>query len=81
MKAAVAVGFGDIDKNIELRLGWPKPASEDIPKGYLLIRVLACALAPGDARVLSGATDFIQLPKGGHPYVIGKQPKEQTYGL
>lgn len=73
MKAAVATGFGDIDENIALRTDWPMPKGDAIPEGYLVIRVLACALAPGDPRVLSGATDFVQLPKQGHPYVIGKQ--------
>lgn len=73
MKAAVAEGFGDIDENISIREDWPIPESQDVPEGYLVIRVLACALAPGDPRVLSGATDFVQLPKQGHPYVIGEQ--------
>lgn len=72
MKAAVAKGFDSVDENIVLRMDWPVPTSQDIPEGCLLIRVLACALAPGDPRILSGATDYVQLPKGGHPYVIGK---------
>lgn len=37
----------------------------------LLIKVLACAIAPGDVRVLSGNTDYMQMPESGHPYVIG----------
>jgi NADPH:quinone reductase-like Zn-dependent oxidoreductase len=70
MKAAVATGFGDIDENIHVRTDWPTPALPE--KGsYLLIRVLTCALAPGDVRVLSGATEYVQLPATGHPYVVG----------
>jgi NADPH:quinone reductase-like Zn-dependent oxidoreductase len=37
----------------------------------LLVRVLACALAPGDARLLKGSCDYAQLPFPGHPYVVG----------
>jgi NADPH:quinone reductase-like Zn-dependent oxidoreductase len=71
MKAVVATGFGAIDENIYLRTDWPKPFLPPDSKGLMIIRVLACALAPGDVRVLSGKTDWMQLPKGGHPYVIG----------
>lgn len=75
MKAAVALGFGEIDQQIVMRSGWPTPS---LPKPhsksksqYILIKVLACAVAPGDVRVLSGLTDYVQLPPGGYPYVIG----------
>jgi alcohol dehydrogenase len=75
MKAAIATGFGDIDDNIFLRDNVPKPTLQDLSESerseHLVIRVLACALAPGDVRLLSGETDYIQLPKSGHPYVIG----------
>ena len=37
----------------------------------MLIRVLAVALAPGDSRMLKGDCDWIQHPKGGHPFIIG----------
>lgn len=70
MKAAVATGFGEIDGNIFVRTDWPVPSSPPPPE-HLVVRVLACALAPGDVRVLSGKTDFVQLPESGHPYVIG----------
>jgi NADPH:quinone reductase-like Zn-dependent oxidoreductase len=70
MKAAVATGFGDIDKNIFLRNDWPTPTMDPDDEDHLIIRVLACALAPGDARVLSGNTAYVQLPEG-PPYVIG----------
>ena len=83
MKAAVATGFGDIDTNIFVRSDWPTPSlnydsynnnkkkqhEKDDP--LLIIRVLACALAPGDVRVLSGKTDYMQLPPSGHPYIVG----------
>jgi hypothetical protein len=72
MKAVVAKGFGDIDQNIVLCKDWPLPEMNIAPEGYLLIRVLSCALAPGDPRILSGATDYVQLPKDRHPYVIGE---------
>lgn len=72
MKAAIATGFGKINENIEVVDNWPVPKlDEKHKKDELLIRILACALAPGDVRVLSGKTDWIQLPKGGHPYIIG----------
>jgi NADPH:quinone reductase-like Zn-dependent oxidoreductase len=73
MKVAVATGFGEINDNIFVRNDWPTPElpSDDNNGDHLIIRVLACALAPGDVRVLSGKTDYIQLPKSGHPYVIG----------
>jgi len=38
---------------------------------FIILRVLACALAPGDVRLLSGKTSYVQLPPGGHPYVPG----------
>ncbi|KAL3922738.1 MAG: hypothetical protein SGILL_002041 [Bacillariaceae sp.] len=76
MRAAVATGFGDVDGNIFLRDNVPVPTLSSTTRGNrqpteMLIRVLAVSLAPGDPRVLSGATDWIQLPKGGHPYIIG----------
>jgi len=84
MKAAIALDFGDIDVDthiVQLRDDWPTPqfpSPVDTEKGdrddddpLVLIKVLACALAPGDARVLSGKTRFVQTPPGGLPYVIG----------
>lgn len=71
MKAAVATGFGNIDDNIFLRDDWPTPTIDlDDDQEHLIIRVLACALAPGDVRVLSGKTAKIQLPEG-PPWVLG----------
>lgn len=69
MKAAIATGFGDIDTHVHVHSDWPVPPP---PKHCeLTVRVLACALAPGDVRVLSGKTDYVQMPASGHPYVIG----------
>jgi len=41
------------------------------PESYMLIKVHACALAPGDCRLLTGKTDKFQLPQSGRPYVVG----------
>ena len=70
MKACVATGFGEINKNVFVREEWPTP-KDPPPPGHLIIKVLSCALAPGDVRVLSGKTDYIQLPDHGHPYIPG----------
>lgn len=70
MKAAVATGFGGIEENIGIRDDWPTPQLDPEDTEHLLVHVLACALAPGDVRVLSGKTAYVQLPDG-PPYVIG----------
>lgn len=73
MKAAIATGFGAIDENVfvqdDVKARPTLPTTNTYE--YMVIRVLACALAPGDVRVLSGKTDYMQLPEGGHPYIIG----------
>jgi len=72
MKAGIATGFGSPETgNIFVKSDWPVPELPKEKDDYMLIRVLACALAPGDVRVLSGKTDYVQLPEGGHPYVVG----------
>mmetsp|Transcript_30811 Transcript_30811/g.67644 ORF Transcript_30811/g.67644 Transcript_30811/m.67644 type:complete len:363 (-) Transcript_30811:74-1162(-) len=72
MKAIVATGFGDIDSNVHLDDDFPTPTLPAKDDGkHMIIRVLACALAPGDVRVLSGKTDYMQMPECGFPYVIG----------
>lgn len=69
MRAVVSVDFGNIDKNIQMDLSRPMPPE---PKeGEMLIKVLACALAPGDVRLFEGFGRYMQMPEGGHPYVIG----------
>lgn len=73
MKAAIATGFGhDIDTLIHMRDDWPTPTlADDKRNDEILVRVLACALAPGDVRVLSGACDWVQHPGHTFPYVVG----------
>lgn len=72
MKAAVATGFGAIDENVFFRDDIPRPTLPTTSKeDYLIIKVLSCALAPGDVRVLSGKTAYMQMPDCGFPYVIG----------
>jgi NADPH:quinone reductase-like Zn-dependent oxidoreductase len=81
MKAAVSTGFGSADDKVRVVGDWPVPCLPDRAKmgrgrgrgegGLLLVRVLACALAPGDARLLRGDCDYAQLPPEGHPYVVG----------
>lgn len=71
MKAAVGHKYASgeaYDKVITLESNWPKPKRK---KGQLLVKVLACSLAPGDIRVLSGWTKLVQSPPGGLPYVLG----------
>ena len=54
---------------------------------HLIVKVLACALAPGDYRLFRGKTDMEQLPKYGRPYVLGSDicgivtevPKDSSY--
>ena len=76
MKAAVVTGFGDVEDNIFVRDDQKTPTLSDHDDedhnddDYLIVRVLACALAPGDVRVLSGKTAYIQLPEG-LPYIPG----------
>jgi NADPH:quinone reductase-like Zn-dependent oxidoreductase len=52
-----------------------KPVSkimrQDSNDSRMIVKVLACALAPGDCRLFKGKTDMMQLPKTGRPYVIG----------
>ena len=71
MKAAVATALQGNVQDVTVQEDWPAPVLD--PKrdnDCLILRVLACALAPGDVRVLSGQTAFVQLPKG-PPYVVG----------
>ena len=72
MKAAVVTAFGldDLTSNLSVQTDWPTPTLDDDDDNALIIRVLACALAPGDVRVLSGKTAYIQCPEG-PPYVMG----------
>lgn len=69
MKACVATGFGDIESNLTVYDAWDQ-VPHVVPPQHMIVKVLSCALAPGDVRVLSGKTDYIQLPNG-HPYIPG----------
>jgi len=84
MKAAVATGVENLNEFLHVQDDWPKPTlatavdgktGKLVPKlkddRHLIIKVLACALAPGDCRLFAGKTDMVQLPKSGRPYVIG----------
>jgi NADPH:quinone reductase-like Zn-dependent oxidoreductase len=81
MKAAVATGIQDIDQYLHVQDDWPQPTLATAIDGktgkranndtYMIVKVLACALAPGDCRLFGGKTDLAQLPKSGRPYVIG----------
>ena len=83
MKAAIAEGIVDIDNHIHVRDDWPRPTLatakdgktgkliSQLNDGHMIVKVLSCALAPGDVRLFKGRTDMMQLPKGGRPYVIG----------
>lgn len=62
----IAAHGEDIDKLITIGEK-PKPIRS---KGELLLKVHACALAPGDIRVMKGHCDFFQSP-GKFPYTPG----------
>lgn len=67
MKAIQVTQFGSIE-HLCMVNDVPKP--DTIPKNKVLIKTEAVALAPGDARILSGKTREIQGP-GVTPYVPG----------
>ena len=83
MKAAVATGAEDIETHIHVKEDWPKPTLataldsktgklvSELEDEHMIVRVLACAVAPGDCRLFRGKTDMAQLPKYGRPYVLG----------
>lgn len=83
MKAAIATGIEDIDQFLHISNDWPQPTLATVKdgktgklvahlqEGHLIVKVLACALAPGDCRLFKGKTDLMQLPKHKRPYIIG----------
>lgn len=84
MKAAIATGIEDVEAFLHVKEDWPTPTLATAVDGktgklvtkmkdarHLIVKVLACALAPGDARLFAGKTDYMQLPKSGRPYIIG----------
>src|SRR5210317_1313695 len=68
MKCILASAHGqDINSLLYTCNNYPIPTRKE---GEVLIKVHACALAPGDVRVLAGHV-FIQEPPGGFPYIPG----------
>jgi NADPH:quinone reductase-like Zn-dependent oxidoreductase len=67
--ATVKQHGGTIDADIQVVDDFPRPALRR-KKGEMIIRVLACSLAPGDLRVHRGDCDLLQSP-GFFPYVPG----------
>lgn len=68
MKSVVISAHGtDLDKLVNMSTTQPIPKR---CKGELLVQVHACALAPGDVRVLKGDCDLFQSP-GSFPYIPG----------
>ena len=68
MKCILASAHGqDINSLLYMCNNYPIPTRKE---GEVLIKVHACALAPGDVRVLAGHV-FIQEPPGGFPYIPG----------
>jgi len=53
---------------LEMRSDVPLPK---IQPDHILVRSTACALAPGDVRMLSGKTTLMQKPPNGFPYIPG----------
>ena len=69
MRCVLASAHGDdIDSHLYMRDDYPKPIRKE---GEVLIKVCACALAPGDVRVLAGHCDYFQEPPNGFPYIPG----------
>ncbi|KAL7542709.1 hypothetical protein ACHAXR_013017 [Thalassiosira sp. AJA248-18] len=69
MRCILASAHGDdIDSLLYMREDYPKPIRK---RGEVLIKVRACALAPGDVRVLAGHCDYFQKPPNGFPYIPG----------
>eukprot|EP00797_Seminavis_robusta_P027818 Sro527_g160580.3 (346) ;mRNA; r:10729-11766 len=84
MKAAIATGIKDFDEYIHVHEFWPqptlatakdgktgKPVLQLLEEKHMIVKVLACGVAPGDCRLFKGKTDLMQLPMSGRPYVIG----------
>jgi NADPH:quinone reductase and related Zn-dependent oxidoreductases len=67
MKAIISPSYGSYH-NLQLVTDFAKPT--EIPKGNILVKTHAVALAPGDVRVLSGACKEFQGPPS-FPYIPG----------
>jgi len=70
MRAVKCSGFGDVEDVLEVVEDFPKPVLDPNKGGYVLLETRACALAPGDVRVVSGKTKEFQAPKR-FPFVPG----------
>lgn len=70
MRAATGASCGPIDDMITVTDGHPAPEFDPKRKGFALLKVHSCALAPGDIRVISGKTRKFQGPPS-FPYVCG----------
>lgn len=57
----------DIDNLLTFSDNFPEPIRK---AGQVLVKVQACALAPGDIRVMKGHCDYFQSPRG-FPYIPG----------
>ena len=57
----------DIDNLLTFSGNFPEPVRK---QGQVLVKVQACALAPGDIRVMKGHCDYFQSPRG-FPYIPG----------
>eukprot|EP00581_Thalassiosira_minuscula_P009326 CAMPEP_0183706152 /NCGR_PEP_ID=MMETSP0737-20130205/3056_1 /TAXON_ID=385413 /ORGANISM="Thalassiosira miniscula, Strain CCMP1093" /LENGTH=361 /DNA_ID=CAMNT_0025933487 /DNA_START=369 /DNA_END=1454 /DNA_ORIENTATION=+ len=69
MRVVLATAHGsDIDALLRICDNYPKPRRKT---GEVLIQIHACALAPGDIRVLAGHCDYFQEPPNGFPYIPG----------
>ena len=69
MKCILIPSHGeDIDELLTISNNFPKPIRKP---GQVLIKVQACALAPGDIRVMKGHCDYYQHPRSGFPYIPG----------
>lgn len=69
MEAIISHGYGTY-QNLKLVTDYPKPNVNELPKRKMLVKTLAVALAPGDARVLSGDCKSLQGPPS-FPYIPG----------
>lgn len=69
MRCILASAHGDdVDSLLYMCRDHPTPKRKD---SEVLIEVHACALAPGDVRVLAGHVDYWQEPPNGFPYIPG----------
>ena len=61
MKCILIPRHGEDIDNLTCSENFPSPARK---AGQVLVKVQACALAPGDIRVMKGHCDYFQSPRG-----------------